>query len=216
MSSLNLPAIPDSQNNNLSSLESSAGGDYLGYIALCGSNSKPAKMGKIDTNNYAYIKSADELTDLGKQVDVFVIADRPLATDFSGEQPKFCYHPRWDDEGNPTGEFLDIQNRAGIKDGQCQFGIEYLLYIPEIEVYAKFYCGNKSSRRESPKLRAKRGQTATLSSKFVDTGKYQWQAIEILECSTPLEAPEEQSMLKEYERFVNVPEPESAPQDTDR
>jgi len=174
--------------------------EYFPRVQLMTSNAKACKSGDFPINNFALIASKD-FTDLGKQVDVAVLDVRLKALDTSTDQPISIFEPALDDNDNPTGEFKRIMDDSRVKDSGCLFGPDFLIYIPEKKVYATFFMGTVSSRRESPKLQALVRQAATLMSQFIDTGKYQYYSPKIEACQTELILPTKEEVMSKITQF---------------
>jgi hypothetical protein len=151
------------------------GGKYLPRVQLMTSSAKKCKAGEFPINCYAMVEG-ENYVDLGKSVDVGVLAWRPKALDISGDQVIAVYDPQVDEFGNSTGEFARIEAKSEVKDSGCMYGTEYLLWIPGQKAFATFFMGTKSSRRESPNLKARIGKAATLTSHLIETARYSWYA----------------------------------------
>jgi hypothetical protein len=83
------------------------------------------------------------------------------------------------------------------------WGPEYLVYIPTQKVFATFFMGTKSARREAPALKALLRQAATLGSHEIKTEKYVWWSPQIRPCTTPFEIPTPEDIKEVYEEFMN-------------
>jgi hypothetical protein len=177
----------------------STSANYLPRISLQTSQSKKCKSGEFPINSYAQI-SGQLYFDLGKEVDVLVIAWRPKALEM-GENVISVY-----DHTDP--EFARISEKSEIKDSGCQYGPEFLLWIPKTKKFATFFMGSKSSRREAPALKNLLQAAATLKSKHIETKKYDWYAPSITPCNTPFELPPMEEIMKEVEKFNNPPKSE--------
>jgi hypothetical protein len=139
--------------------------------------------------------------DLGKNVDVAVVAWRPKAIEM-GAQVISVHDPSHE-------EFKRIQDRANNEQNSgCMYGPEFLVWIPSAGKCATYFMGSKSARRESPKIKALMRQAATIGSQHIETKKYDWYAPKITECSTPLQAPPVDALEAAVEMFNNPPAPE--------
>ena len=183
-------------------------GDYLPRLQLMSAASGPCKEGKFPINHYAIVSGQNHI-DVGEAVDVAVVTWRPKALEI-GDEIISVYDP--DDL-----EFVRIQEASNEKDSGCMYGAEFLVYIPSREIFATFFMGSKSSRREAPNLRARIGKAATLKSKFIETKKYSWQTPVAVPCSTPLDVPAVDEIKEQVEKFNNPPKQdiERAPEETD-
>jgi len=102
-------------------------------------------------------------------------------------------------------EFKRIQEQSDVANSGCMFGPEFLVYIPAAGKFATFFMGSKSQRRESPNMKARMHQAATLKSKLIETPKYKWQNPVVVPCSTPFELPDLQAVKEQIEKFTNPP-----------
>ena len=186
---------------------SAKSGDYLPRLQLMTASSKPCKSGDFPINHFALI-DGQTLKDLGQSVDVVVCAWRPKALDM-GEQIIAIYDPKADADGNPTGEFLRIQEKASEKDSGCMYGHEYLVWLASEKAFALFFMGSASMRRESPNLKARMLKAATIVPQHIETKSYDWWSPEVKACSTPQEPlPSQEAMDEEMEKFNNPVETE--------
>ncbi len=171
-------------------------GNYLPRLQLMTSNSKPCKSGVFPINNYAVV-TGEKFDDVGKEVDVLVIAWRPKAIEM-GEVIINAYDPN-------TDEFKRIQAQSEVKDSGCMYGPEYLLWVPSKKKFVTFMMGSKSARREAPALNALLRKAATLKSKHIETAKYDWYAPLVAECNTPFDMPDMADLKVELDKFNNPP-----------
>lgn len=201
-----LPVSKYTQNDKaFTTLVNSEG--FLPRLQLYGSSSELVKEDKIGQGQFAIVSGKDTLTILGKEVQCYPISWRFKAVEF-GDQIISKYNP--DD-----AEFKRIVDKAS---GQgltgAMAGIEFLLYIPDNNVFCTYFMGNASSKREAPNLRAIKddGQAATIRSKLVKNKKGQsWHAPEVVVCSTPLATPDEAELLEVATKFANPKETEIEP-----
>lgn len=180
---------------------------FLPRLQLMTSNSEECKKGNFPINNFALIQD-QSYQDIGKEVDIVVLSLRSKAMEF-GDEVNVCYDPQLDADGNATGEFARIQQLAEAGGQGAMYGVEYLVWIPAQDKFATFFLGTASLRRESGKLRALLLKAASLRPKLIETKKYKWWSVDILSCSTPLEAPSIARAEKEIAAFLN---PKVAPQ----
>lgn len=172
---------------------------WLPRLQLMTANSNKCQEGTFPINNYALIRD-QSYTDLGKEVDVGVVAWRPKALDTSGDQVVTSFDPK-------SELYQAIAKRADtIANSGCMHGPEFLVWVPH-HGFATFYMGGKSTRREAPKIKERMNTTCTLSSKKAKTKMYQWQTPIIGDCTTPLdELPDANEAREEIEKFLNPPE----------
>lgn len=197
-----LPAINREDAKLFSKVSSSV--EVLPRIQLMTSGSDACKRmeNPFPANNYALVKSK-EYINLGRQVDVIVIMWRFKALDFSEKNMVVSY-----DVKDPV--FIDIQERSQTPKSDCLYGIEFLMWIPERREFATFYACNETSRREAPKLRTDDETTGkitpkcvTLSAKEISNTQHTWVGINILDCQSSLEPPDDEILEEVYTRFVN-------------
>ena len=171
-------------------------GDYLPRLQLMTSNSQECKSGKFPINHYALV-SGQNYKDCGTDVDVLVIAWRPKAIEM-GETVITCF-----DVNNK--EFTRICDKSGEKDSGCMFGPEFLMWVPSQKEFATFFMGSKSSRRESPNVKALLKKAATLKGHMIETAKYSWYSPIVVPCTTPFEIPAIEDIMDEVQKFNNPP-----------
>jgi len=176
--------------------ETTKSGDYLPRLQLMTSASDKCKSGEFPINHYALIRDQN-YDDVGEAVDLLVVTWRPKALEI-GDEVISVFDPE-------SPEFKRIQEKSGEKDSGCMYGPEYLVYLPSAKVFATFFCGSKSARREAPTIQNKLGKPATLKAKKIETKKYTWYAPSCTACSTPFETPDIEDLKKAVEKFNNPP-----------
>ena len=184
-------------------------GKWLPRLQLMTSNSTKCKSGEFPVNHYA-LAVGTTLADLGKEPDVLVLAYRFKALDTSGDNIISVYDPA-------SSEWARIAEKAdNTKDSGCMYGPEFLMYIPSQKKFATFLMGSKSSRRESPDVKARVGQAATMGSRLAEKGTYSWMVPICKPCSTPFDLPPMDEIKDQISKFVNPPaqEVEAAPAET--
>lgn len=182
-----------------SMFDSISSSKYLPRVQLMTSGSAQCKSGAFPINHYALVDGKN-YADLTQEVNCLVVAWRPKALR-TGDEIISCY-----DTSSP--EFIKIQTDSEVKDSGCMFGPEFLLYIPSENKYATFFMGSKSSRNESPSLKALMGKAATLASQHIQTKKYDWYAPKIVACEVPFDVPPIEEIKEQVETFTNPPESE--------
>lgn len=175
-------------------------GSFLPRLQLMTSNSKLCKSGDFPINSYALIHG-DIVRDLGKTVDVAVIAWRPKAIDMNDDQVIAVYD-------HTDSQFKQIQARADVPNSSCMAGPEFLVFIPSLGKFATFFMGSKSARRESGNMRQLLKKFATLASKHIETKSYDWWAPSVGPCTAMLAGPDPEELLKTFEQFNNPPKTE--------
>jgi hypothetical protein len=165
---------------------------YLPRLQLMTSNSGKCKSAEFPINHYAIVRDQN-FEDLGKSCDVLVVDWRPKALEI-GEQIVSIF-----DHESP--EFKRIQVEAEGKDSGCMWGPEFLVYVPASGVFATFFMGTKSSRRESPALKALLHKAATLTSHEIKTPAFTWYAPQVTKCTTEFDLPDKESLKEVVDKF---------------
>lgn len=179
-------------------------GKYLPRLELKTSNSEKCKDGSFPINHYALVRD-QHMKDLGKDVDCAIIAWRPKAVNF-GEMVIAVF-----DHEDP--QFKKIEDDAEVNSQGNQYGVEFLVWLPEVKEFATFFMGSKTARRESPVVKALLGQAATLKSHKIPHKKYDYFGPTATSCSTPFEMPDRAELLEVVEKFNNPPKTEIEQED---
>jgi hypothetical protein len=197
--------IAISQNSALDD-ELTKSSDYLPQIRVYGSESTIVKEGKFPMGHLGLYVTAENVIDLGGQVDCLVINKRPRASIVTGDTP-VSFYGVWNNEKREWDcsrpEFQDTKDRAKAKEQGYLAGYEFLLYVPSVQKYGLFLMGNPTLRRESPNMVALVGKAATAKVKLIKTAKFTWHGITIFECTTPFEIPSIEDMLSKNRDFMN-------------
>jgi len=170
--------------------------DYFSRIQLFGGKSNPVQEGRIGANHYGAVIDGD-IIDLGNSVDVYLVSVRAKALDTSSSPPVECFDK--DDE-----VFSDIRNRSLTKDSGCMFGPEFLVYVPTLDKFLTLFMSSATAQREARKMFPMLRSAVTLKSKPVKNEKYVWTAPVVVECSTPLDVPQD-DLEKRIQNFLNPP-----------
>lgn len=186
---------------------------FLPYITLYGGNSGAVKEGLIGMAHYGLVRQKDKIEDLGKEFDFLALAWRFKAMEIADGSIISKYNPK--DPG-----FVAIQEKAGVKDSGCMYGIEFMFFVPNppAACFATFFCNSKTSRREAPNIKsfcprgespagpAKGPEWATLKTQFIKGGGYSWHGPTTTKCSTPYESPSVEDMHDQATKFANPKE----------
>jgi hypothetical protein len=189
------PTLPATKSDDAFAMATKTG-DWLSRLQLMTANSKKVSSGEFPMNHFALI-NGQTYRDLGITVDVLVIAWRPKAIEMGDEVISVF------DVGDP--EFIRIQEKSEIKDSDCMYGPEFLIWIPQSKEFATFFMGSKSARREAPGVKSRMLKGGTLKSHLVKTAKYSWQVPICVPCTTPFELPTPEAIAPEAEKFLNPP-----------
>jgi len=177
-------------------------GDYLPRIQLMTGNSGLVQQGHASVGEYAFITGKDDYECLGKEIDVLVCSWRLKAMEISDDAIISVY-----DVSDPN--FMKIKALAGVKDSGCMCGIEFLLWIAPIQKFATFYMASKSAARVAKQVRSyideenNQPGPATLKAVLIETKKYKWHAPVVTSCSTPFNNPDQETFLKNLDKFQN-------------
>lgn len=182
---------------------------YLNRFQLY-TKGKAINHGLIAPGRYGISESEDEITDLGKEVDVLVLAWRPKALDISDLSNIITnFDPS-------SEEFQRIQAAESIKDSGCMYGPSFLLYERTTGRFVEWFCNNKSSRIAAGKVSAflpKEGKVhaMTLGVRVAEKKgtNESWHVSTVNECSTPIALPDAETVNKEVQKFLNPPKPEA-------
>lgn len=197
--------LATANNNQLSAEDEAAfkklaggGGKFFARLQLFAGASEPVKEGLFTANHYGVATGKDTITDVGKEVEVAPIAMRFKAMDLRDVGQPLSYHKF------SSPEFQTIHQLADVADSHCMSGTEFLVWVPAAKEFCTFYAANISSKREAPKIRALIGKVATFKSVYVKRPKNSFQAIKIVESSSPLESvPSQEDLDDAVERFNN-------------
>lgn len=177
-----------------------AGGmEFLPRLQLSGATSDLAKEGKVPIGTYTLVETKEKYTDLGKQINVFILGLRLKALEISktGDGISSFYDPKSDD-------FKRIANASQDRDSGCLAGPEFLVYIPSQKRFATFFMASKSMRNEAPSVKALLGKAATLQVAMAENKKKQkWHVPKTLPCTIPLDPPDQTEFASVSNKFRN-------------
>jgi len=185
-------ALPD---NSLKELTTSE--EWLGRLQLYGHKSNAVAQEKIEANHYG-IPEDDAVIDLGKELDVVILAWRPKALAATDDPIVESFDPLSD-------VFQDVKERSGVKDSGCMYGPEFLLWVPSVERFLTFFMSSKTARREARKMEPLIKCAATLKHRIIKQGIYVWPGPVVIACSTPLDIPDIEIIQKQVNKFLNPP-----------
>lgn len=184
----NLPA----QKEDLDGL---TGGEYLPRLQLMTSQSTKCKSGEFPINHYALVDGTEK--DLGREVDVVPLCFRATAMDFNdGLVVTHDKHSQL---------FADIKARAGRPNSGCQFGPEFLVYIPSVNKLATLFCGSKTAQKEAASIAELMSELCTLSSRERKNAANQtWFGLTCKKSAAVLtNAPDAEELQVTIEEFLN-------------
>ena len=217
-------ALPQGKYATDDNFNKMATGSFLPYLQLAGSSSNLVKKTRetgVKQGEFVVCKGKDTLVaNLGERFNCLPYAWRPKAILFAGPDTKSYY-----DQGSVA--FKEIERQSKAKNKSAKFGQEFLVWLPDQNMFAAFFFNNPTMRKVSPDLKALLPKSlptptqpipATIYSKLIDNGEFVWHGPVVEKCSTPLtmpvvgtpEADDFISKLKaEAERFANPPESEA-------
>lgn len=192
--------------------ELAKGSDFIKSMKLY-TKGKAIDKGLIGPGRYGVYEGKEEITDLGKVIDLLVLARRPFAIDMSDrENIVRCY-----DTSDPV--FADIRARSGERDSGCQAGVDLLVFERSTATFYTWFMGSKSalkaaselygympvSEAQAEKLGVEpRGPVpATCSVKLIE-GRFSYHVPVIQKCSTPFtNLPAEEAIVETITKFLN-------------
>lgn len=178
---------------------------FLPRLQLYASGSDACKEAKIGIGKYGIPRSKDSIEDMTNQVDVLPLVWRFKALRMPvGENPLAYYNPK-------SPGFKQVQVDAEVQGSRCQFGIEFLVWIPTKKEFATMFFGSKTARRQAPALKTllQERRAATLKVELITNKEYKWHGPVVVPCSTPLtDYPEPDQLLIQAEKFANPKETE--------
>jgi hypothetical protein len=178
-------------------------GDYFTRLQLFSSKSKAVTKKLVAAGEYALQNSKDDITPLGDEITVLVIAARAKALDTSEGQAITIFELE-------DPEFERIKETSFIKDSKCMYGPEYLVWIEGFG-YSTFFMGTKSLRRVSGQMQSRIGKAALLKSKVVDQEDYSWEVPIIGDSLVDPPIPDLAELETTRTRFLNEKSTKVAP-----
>ena len=198
------------------------GGDYIGRMQLY-TKSKANLKGLIPQGHYGIPESDEEIIDLGESVDLLPLARRPKAIDMTDMEALVISYDM------ESEDFKRIAAQSAETDSHCQYGPSFLIFERSTGRFLEFFCGNRSSRRESGKIfpylpmsqanidaKAAAGNSVgdlkphgpipvTLKVKVAENRKGIWHVPVVVKCSTPFtRLPSDEAIRREIAKFLAV------------
>lgn len=198
-----IPQSADAEARQLAADAVSKMGDYFIRLQLYSSKSKAVTKKLVPAGNYGLQASKDDITVLGDEITVLVIAARAKALDTSGGQAITIFE--LDDP-----EFKRIEETSFVKDSECMYGPEYLVHI-EGHGYATFFMGTKTLRRASGLMKSKVGKAALLGCKIIEQNDNAWEGPTISSALQDPEIPDLVELEKMRSKFLNEKSTKVAP-----
>lgn len=192
-------------------------GSFLPYLQLFTSNSDEVKEGKIAVASYGLIEGKDKtLTDMGKAVLAAPLAWRAKAMFFRTADGKpVAYHNAKSPEFKKIREAQEADPNSG-----NMYGVEFLLWLPQVKKLATFFMGTKTQRNASGPVHAllpRKGgglKLGVLTAQLIDNGTHKWHGTVCNVSNQSFDLPPGEDATKAMVDFLNprdsVPE-EAAP-----
>jgi hypothetical protein len=175
--------------------------DFLPQLRIYGSEATIVKESKFPMGHFGLYFSPENIIDLGEQFDCLVVDWRPRASIVAGDTPISFFGKFVDGQWGYSKEFEEVKNRAMGKEKGYLVGLEYLIWFPEVSKFGLFLMGNPTLRRESANVKAFVRKAATLKIKLIKTSQYTWHGCTCFECTTPFDAPDEETLIEEIGKF---------------
>lgn len=188
--------VPDSDAGAMQAVASAAGG-FLPRLQLFGSSSTAVKEDKIGQGRWGIVRAKDAVEDLGKTVDVVVVAGKAQAMRIKDGKVLTYYD-------HTLPEFKEIQDESADMSSGCMYGPIFLLWVPSANTFATYFMQSKTARRASGPLFGLVKKAATLGAELIKGGKHSWHGPTVAPCSTPLELPAIEEIKEQAERFLNA------------
>lgn len=179
---------------------------FLGRLQLYDKNKEVSK-GLINPGEWGIPGGGDKITNLGKEIDMLILARRPKALDLSDTSDIITSY-------DPNSEtFKDIERRSGGKDSGCMFGTSFLVFERNSKRFIEYFAGTKTTREASgdlyPFLPEKQPEGTTVlpavtaTSEVIEKGPYTWRGPIFRKCSTPVQMPPAAALEEELTKFLN-------------
>lgn len=174
-------------------------GNYLPYMKLCGSTSEEAKRGEIGIAHHALYKGKT-MIDLGKNVQCWVCAWRPMALLTSGDMPISFFNPQ-------TEGFKKVQAIAsrGVFGDGALVGPQFLVFLPD-HGFATYFLSSKTAKNEAENFRALIDKCAIVSAQFIENKTHSWHGPVVVASSQTYALPDMEEYKKVLTDFKNPAE----------
>lgn len=168
---------------------------YYPRIKLCQGSAKEVAKKKVKAGGcFALIKSKEDITDLGEEVEIIVCKGRPKALQ-TGEVILTNYE-------KDSEEFKRIQDMSKEKDSNCMFGPEYLVYLPGQKIFATYHMNSATARQESGEMHEHLGNPALLRSHYIEKPKFSWWGPLVEDAPTPADLPTVEEFVAEIAKYM--------------
>lgn len=184
------------------------GGGFLPRIQFVYNRSKIIEEGEVEfpINTFALVRQK-KYHQLGANPEAILIAYRVMFLDTSGDDPIAIYNPEEDDRGLPVHpeamRIMETADDKSLKDSGCQYGLQFLVWLPEVKEFGTLFMGTESARNETEVLLARIGEGSKLKGHKISNSKYTWYIATVIPCSTITESPTAEELTAVLEKFNN-------------
>jgi len=173
--------------------------DLFIRVQLYGSNSEEVKEGQVPMGTFGLVRG-QEITSMGNTFDCLIVGWRPKALCLSGDSFILSY----DVESELFKKIvLDSNSMDKNVSRGNMYGPEYLLWLPDHNVFSPYHLSNKSSRYVASQFHKRLGQSATITATLIKNKDFSWHAPTCCDCSVPVQPPIPEEMHEAYNKFVN-------------
>ena len=178
-----------------------SGEDFLPSIRLMTAKSEKCSEG-FPINHFALIANQD-YQDIGDKVDCVVVASRPTFIDTGGDEIVVIHRSAFNEANEVTDPTaLSIMERSFESNSGCMYGPEFLLWLPDHNIFACLFMGSKSARREAKVINLRKGLGSSLIPKKIQSKRYApWFIPTLTECSTITNLPDAEAVTKAVKKF---------------
>lgn len=176
---------------------SKGGVNYLPRISLVQGISELATSRKALQGNFAVVVSKTDVRDIGEQFIGIALVSRVKAITYESTPPLSYFKP-----GTPG--FDDVKAKALENVKNYAVGYEYLIWMPDLNMFATYHLGTQTSRPETKNLMPLLGKLAKFKSEAVKGKKGSFYVPRIGASNDPVAALPPQEMVDfEVQRFMN-------------
>lgn len=177
---------------------------FLPRLQLGGATSDIVKQRKCQMGNFAIVKGKDDVTDIGDSFVGLVVSYLLKAVDISDRKNIVSVYNPNDEEFTRIKTLADSKQR----DTGCMWGPEYLLWLPDSDMFVTFFLSSPSARNIGPTLKGLRGSAVNINSRLAENKQGQtWYVPVATPSSAPITNMPAMDLLKaELEKFNNPKE----------
>ena len=172
---------------------------FMPRVSLMAGTSGMVMEGKMSVGKFCFLRTGDDYVDLGDSFNFIPISYRFAAMRFAGADSKMeiYYNPQ-------SPEFLQIKEESEGPDSGCNYGPQFLIWVPTVKDFATYHFGSKSARPIARDAGRLLNQNATMKAKLVQgkqTPPKKWHVPQIFPCSMQLELPDIATATAVAEKF---------------